>query len=251
MYIRKIIINNITSLKGEHVIDFTREPLRSADLFAITGDTGAGKSTILDCICLALYNRAPRFALRERNVVAVAADKTAANRLPGYDTRNVLRRGETEGSCAVEFLTQEGMFVATWSVRVKRTGTFDSVTRSLVQVEPKKKNFDPREVQNEILRLVGLDYDQFTRTVILAQNSFANFLRARRDEKSKLLEKITGTEIYNKISSVVYEQSRKADEDYKVKETEYRHYENETLDEVSQKEYRNRKNLCGVAVEAS
>lgn len=243
MYIRKIIINNITSLKGEHVIDFTREPLRSADLFAITGDTGAGKSTILDCICLALYNRAPRFALRERNVVAVAADKTAANRLPGYDTRNVLRRGETEGSCAVEFLTQEGMFVATWSVRVKRTGTFDSVTRSLVQVEPKKKNFDPREVQNEILRLVGLDYDQFTRTVILAQNSFANFLRARRDEKSKLLEKITGTEIYNKISSVVYEQSRKADEDYKVKETEYRHYENETLDEVSQKEYRNRKNL--------
>ena len=62
MYIRKIIINNITSLKGEHVIDFTREPLRSADLFAITGDTGAGKSTILDCICLALYNRAPRFA---------------------------------------------------------------------------------------------------------------------------------------------------------------------------------------------
>ena len=67
MYIRKIIINNITSLKGEHVIDFTQEPLRSADLFAITGDTGAGKSTILDCICLALYNRAPRFALRERN----------------------------------------------------------------------------------------------------------------------------------------------------------------------------------------
>ena len=65
MYIRKIIINNITSLKGEHVIDFTREPLRSADLFAITGDTGAGKSTILDCICLALYNRAPRFALKE------------------------------------------------------------------------------------------------------------------------------------------------------------------------------------------
>ena len=84
MYIRKIIINNITSLKGEHVIDFTREPLRSADLFAITGDTGAGKSTILDCICLALYNRAPRFALRERNVVAVAAD-------------NMERESETHG----------------------------------------------------------------------------------------------------------------------------------------------------------
>lgn len=98
MYIRKIIINNITSLKGEHVIDFTQEPLHSADLFAITGDTGAGKSTILDCICLALYNRAPRFALRERNSSSVAANANTAqnNRLHGYDTRNVLRRERTK-----------------------------------------------------------------------------------------------------------------------------------------------------------
>ena len=245
MYIRKIIINNITSLKGEHVIDFTQEPLRSADLFAITGDTGAGKSTILDCICLALYNRAPRFALRERNVSPVAApDKGTAAKLHSYDTRNVMRRGETEGSCAVEFITREGTFVATWSVRVKRTGTFDTVSRSLVQTEPKRKTYDPRDVQDEILRLVGLDYEQFTRTVILAQNSFANFLRARRDEKSKLLEKITGTEIYNKISSVIYTQNQKAGEDFRLRQAEYQHYEKETLDETTLKETGNRKNLA-------
>ncbi len=245
MYIRKIIINNITSLKGEHVIDFTQEPLRSADLFAITGDTGAGKSTILDCICLALYNRAPRFALRERNSSSVAANAntTQNNRLHGYDTRNVLRRGENEGSCAVEFLTQEGTFVATWSVRVKRTGTFDSVTRSLVQTAPKKRTFDPREVQDNIQRLVGLDYDQFTRTVILAQNSFANFLRARRDEKSKLLEKITGTEIYNHISTVVYEQNQVAQNDCREKQTEYDFHQKEVLDETSLTECENHKNL--------
>lgn len=245
MYIRKITINNITSLKGEHTIDFTQEPLRSAGLFAITGDTGAGKSTILDCICLALYNRAPRFALRERNVspATAPADKETAAKLNSYDTRNVLRRGETEGSCAVEFITREGTFVATWSVRVKRTGTFDTVSRSLVQTEPKKKTYDPREVQEEILRLVGLDYEQFTRTVILAQNSFANFLRARRDEKSKLLEKITGTEIYNKISSEIYSQNQKAGEDFKLKLAEYKHYESETLDETSIQDFGNRKNL--------
>ena len=240
MYIRKITINNITSLKGEHIIDFTHEPLRSADLFAITGDTGAGKSTILDCICLALYNRAPRFALRERSTTPAPA---GSKQLQSYDTRNVLRRGENEGSCSVEFLTGEGIFTATWSVRVKRTGTFDSVTRTLVQNEPKRKTFDPREVQENIQRLIGLDYEQFTRTVILAQNSFANFLKARRDDKSKLLEKITGTEIYNRISTVIYNQTQTAQKDFELKNSEYGHYREETLDEASKAENENRKNL--------
>lgn len=242
MYIRKITINNITSLKGENVIDFTREPLRSADLFAITGDTGAGKSTILDCICLALYNRAPRFSLRERSAGA-ATQGSGAQQLHNYDTRNVLRRGASEGSCAVEFFTQEGTFVATWSVRVKRTGTYDTVVRSLEQIAPRKKTFDPREVQSEITRLVGLDYDQFTRTVILAQNSFANFLRAKRDEKSKLLEKITGTEIYNHISTIVYEQNQKAQADYNLKQEEYNHFKAETIDADTLRETNSRKGL--------
>lgn len=239
MYIRKIIINNITSLKGEHVIDFTAEPLRSADLFAITGDTGAGKSTILDCICLALYNKAPRFSVKENNKSSLKLEQQLHN----YDTRNVLRRGETKGSCAVEFYTREGIFVATWSVRVKSTGTFDPVSRSLEQTSPKHRTFEPREVQDEIRRLVGLDYEQFTRTVILAQNSFANFLRARRDEKSKLLEKLTGTEIYNKISSMVYEQNQKAQADYLLKLSEFEHFKNETLDETMLAECINRKTL--------
>ena len=60
MKIEKITICNLTSIEGKQVIDFTQEPLRSAGLFAITGDTGAGKSTILDAVCLALYNHAPR-----------------------------------------------------------------------------------------------------------------------------------------------------------------------------------------------
>lgn len=241
MYIRKITINNITSLKGENVIDFTREPLRSADLFAITGDTGAGKSTILDCICLALYNRAPRFSLRERGSGAAAGG--GGQQLHNHDTRNVLRRGAGEGSCSVEFFTQEGTFVATWSVRVKRTGTYDSVARSLEQVAPRKKTFDPRDVQSEITRLVGLDYDQFTRTVILAQNSFANFLRAKRDEKSKLLEKITGTEIYNHISTAVYDQNQKAQADYRQKQEEYDHFKAETVDADTLRETLSRKAL--------
>ncbi|MDO4952163.1 MAG: AAA family ATPase, partial [Bacteroidales bacterium] len=60
MRIDKIEICNIASIEGEQQIDFTQEPLKSAGLFAITGKTGAGKSTVLDAVCLALYNEAPR-----------------------------------------------------------------------------------------------------------------------------------------------------------------------------------------------
>ena len=205
MRILKIKISNITSFRGDIVIDFTSGPLSQAPLFAITGDTGSGKSTILDAVCLALYNRAPRYNLKEKG-----AGGDAKTNLQPYDTRNALRRGEKEGGASVTFSTAEGTFEATWSVRVKRTGTYDSPTRTLTQTSPKHRDFDPRDVQSEIERLIGLDYDQFTRTVILAQNRFADFLRAKRGEKSKLLEKITGTEIYRSSSPSAISPTRRS-----------------------------------------
>jgi DNA repair exonuclease SbcCD ATPase subunit len=172
----KIIINNLTSLAGEHVIDFMAEPLKSAGLFAITGDTGAGKSTILDAICLALYNQAPRLEnsqkLKSENV-----DKKDVN---VTDVRNYLRRGEREGSAVVEFEAQNGaLYRATWQVRLRRTGTYDNIIHTLEQLSPNRRTFDRQEVKAKIVEVIGLDYTQFSRTVMLAQNSFANFLNAR------------------------------------------------------------------------
>lgn len=238
MRILKIKISNITSFRGDIVIDFTSGPLSQAPLFAITGDTGSGKSTILDAVCLALYNRAPRYNLKEKG--AGVDEKT---NLQPYDTRNALRRGEKEGGASVTFSTAEGTFEATWSVRVKRTGTYDSPTRTLTQTSPKHRDFDPRDVQSEIERLIGLDYDQFTRTVILAQNRFADFLRAKRDEKSKLLEKITGTEIYTAISRVIYEQAKSARQDYDSVQKEYDTWKGKVIDSVSVQELQSKRNL--------
>ncbi len=215
MNIEKIIIENLASISGEQTIDFTAEPLRSAGLFAITGDTGAGKSTILDAICLALYNRAPRFDDAERirkDELETSDDKGQS--IQAGDVRGILRRGQKHGSATVVFATPDGArYEARWSVRVKRTGTYDRVERSLRRLSPKKHTFGEREIDDAVRDAVGLDYAQFTRTVLLAQNSFANFLKARRDDKSALLEKLTGTDIYGRISKKVYELNAEAQAD--------------------------------------
>lgn len=220
MKIDKITICNLTSLEGEQIIDFTKEPLRSAGLFAITGDTGAGKSTILDAVCLALYNHAPRLDNVERlQGDSWKKNEDRAQAIQANDVRNILRRGCREGYCRVEFTATDGArYEAGWSLRLKRTGTYDSVVRSLRQLSPRRETVPEKEVAARIPEIIGLDYTQFTRTVMLAQNSFANFLRARRDEKSALLEKLTGTEIYGRISQKIHEltdQARRSVEDLK------------------------------------
>ncbi|HRF85952.1 MAG TPA: AAA family ATPase [Alloprevotella sp.] len=220
MKIEKITVCNLASIEGEYVIDFTAEPLRSAGLFAITGDTGAGKSTLLDAICLALYNRAPRFDDTER----VPKDDLMADngtQLPTGDVRNILRRGCKEAHSTVVFsLPDGGRYEARWYVRLKRTGTCDKVSRSLRRLAPHKETVPEKEIQDRITALTGLDYTQFTRTVMLAQNSFANFLKARREEKSALLEKLTGTEIYGRISVKVHELTAKARRNVEALENE-------------------------------
>ncbi|MBP3228507.1 MAG: AAA family ATPase [Bacteroidaceae bacterium] len=213
MKIEKITIRNLTSIEGEQTIDFTQEPLRSAGLFAITGDTGSGKSTVLDAVCVALYGRAPRF----EGIEGIRSDKLAAGpdgdkSIQAKDPRGLLRRGEKEGGSSVVFSLPDGRsFEATWSVRLKRTGTYERATQTFRQLTPHVKEYPAEEVKGRILDTVGLDYDQFTRTVMLAQNSFASFLRARHDEKSALLEKLTGTEIYGKLSVKIYDKAREAE----------------------------------------
>ena len=212
MKIDKITLCNLTSLEGEQTIDFTCEPLRSAGLFAITGDTGSGKSTLLDAICLALYNKAPRFDDAERLQGSDWKDTDEADRqLQTNDVRNILRRGQKEGFARVEFTALDGArYVAEWRLRLKRTGTYDKATRTLQQIAPRHENYPEKEIDERIVNIVRLDYTQFTRTVILAQNSFANFLKAKKAEKSALLEKLTGTEIYGRISRHIYEQNDEA-----------------------------------------
>lgn len=211
MKIVAIRIRNLASLEGNTEIDFTAEPLCSAGIFAITGATGAGKSTILDALCLALYGKTPRY-LQARETGIEIRDVQGSTLSQG-DVRSILRDGTAEGFAEVDFRGTDGMhYRARWSVRRARNkadGSMqsDSVTLTNITLQtdiPGRK----QETLNEITRLIGLNFDQFTRSVLLAQGDFTAFMKAARDEKASLLEKLTGTHIYSEISRKIYEKHK-------------------------------------------
>ncbi|WP_080903126.1 AAA family ATPase [Parabacteroides sp. Marseille-P3160] len=205
---------NLASLEGEFEIDFTREPLLSAGIFAITGSTGAGKSTLLDALCLALFDNTPRTNSASENLlIADVKDKSISQ----GDSRNLLRRGTSDGYAEVDFIALNGMrYRARWMVRRAR----DKATGSLQAAEIRLTNLTTAteeqgrktELLQKISELIGLSFSQFTRSVLLAQGDFATFLKARQNEKAELLEKLTGTEVYSRISIAIYEKTREAEQ---------------------------------------
>ena len=219
MKILQIKINNLASLEGESIIDFTVEPLLSAGIFAITGPTGAGKSTILDALCLALYGRTPRYV--QANQKGVALMDSSGEAINQGDPRSILRDGTASGSASVAFVGLDGdHYEATWAVRRSRnqiTGKLTASTQSLYNLTHQREVPGTKTIiGKEIERLVGLSFEQFTRSVLLAQGDFTAFMKADKDEKSALLEKLTGSQIYSEISKTIYEHYK--EEEQKLKE---------------------------------
>lgn len=208
MKILAIRIKNLASLDGLTTIDFSHEPLHSAGIFAITGPTGAGKSTILDALCLALYGKTPRY-LQARETGMEIRDVQGSTISQG-DVRGILRDGTAEGYAEVDFVgTDKQAYQACWSVRRARNKADGSIQADSVTLKNLRNHTDlpgkKAEIYKEIERLVGLNFEQFTRSVLLAQGDFTAFLKAGRDEKASLLEKLTGTGIYSEISRKIYE----------------------------------------------
>ncbi len=192
MKIRRISLRNLHSIRGDVEIDFTKSPLVETGLFAITGDTGAGKTTILDAVTLALYGNLCRKS----------------------DARETLSHGSEEGMAECEFEAKGRRFLAQWRVRQtrsKKPGQALKTERSVAEWEEKSSEFHivaerrVREVNSFIEQVTGLDFPRFTRSVMLAQGDFAAFLKANEKERSDLLERITGTEIYSELSKAALE----------------------------------------------
>jgi exonuclease SbcC len=192
---------NLASLAGEFAVHFDEAPLAGSGLFAITGETGAGKSTLLDAICLALYGEYPRVE---------AGTKETLEDLGVSDPRNILRKGAGSGYAELEFEALDGkLYRARWEVwraRERADGKLQAAEVAIVRVEDgvclENKAKDARRKAAE---LSGLTLEEFCRTALLAQGKFDAFLVAAAGERSELLQKITGTEMYSRISQRVYE----------------------------------------------
>ncbi|MDI5891699.1 AAA family ATPase [Halomonas rhizosphaerae] len=213
MRILALRLENLASLPGPLELDFTAAPLRDAGLFAITGPTGAGKSTLLDALCLALYGGTPR--LRQAPARDSQIDDTPDSTLTTSDPRTLLRRGTAAGFAEVDFLGRDGRrYRARWAVRRAREkvgGKLQKAEQSLRDLEDDRLiTTQKREFDRLLPERLGLTFDQFTRAVLLAQSEFAAFLQADDNERSDLLERLTGTAEYSAISMAAYRRASEA-----------------------------------------
>ncbi|WP_417241363.1 AAA family ATPase [Celeribacter sp.] len=221
MHILSIRGQNIASLAKPFEICLDQDPLRSAGLFAITGETGAGKSSILDAMCLALYANCPRLSGDGTRESIADIDGHA---LKSNDPRMALRRGAATGYAEVTFQANDGaVYTAAWQARRARDkidGRLQSIERSLMRTaDTQIIETQASRVNDRIVELTGLTYDEFRRTVLLAQGDFDAFLGAKTDERAAILEKVTGTGIYRNISRHIFERHRDAQSALKTLET--------------------------------
>ena len=220
MKILTVRLKNLNSLKGEWSVSFDEEPLKSSGLFAITGPTGSGKSTILDAIMLALYGETPRLG----NI-----SNTSISANGGIVTLNC-----RDAMAEVDYEVNGVKYRSNWSVSYTKSGNVNQPKMILSclpgdDIIAERK----REVVEKNEEVIGLDADQFTKSMLLSQGEFMEFLQANADDRAALLEQITGNWIFREIGKMVYERYSSLNNEIKILESELKGIEILTAKEIA------------------
>jgi len=219
MRILGVRFKNLNSLVGESQVDFTDPEYVSDGIFAITGPTGAGKTTILDAICLGLYGRTPRLERVTKN------------------SNEIMSRQTGECFAEVTFETQKGRYRSHWSqhrARKKPEGELQPARHEIADADGGTVLESKMSRVGEFVeKVTGMDFERFTRSMMLAQGEFAAFLNAPADERAPILEQITGSEIYSQISMKVHERRKEETDTLDLLQAELRGIEILGEDEVT------------------
>gem|GEM_PF-616685 len=197
MKILSVELKNINSLAGIWKIDFTDPSfVQNHNIFVIFGDTGSGKSSILDAITIALYGRTPR---QDRI-------NSSGNEVMTRNTASCMAR--------LKYQCRKGVFISEWRQRRakdKISGRLQDpefcVMREDGTLIDEGKAANLAEVTQKIIEL---DYKQFVRSIILAQGEFSRFLDCKPNERAEILEKLDGSDNYRKIAVAI---ANRADEE--------------------------------------
>lgn len=197
MRILRLRFENINSLVGKWEVDFTNKEFVENGLFSIVGPTGSGKSSILDAITLGLYGQTPRQkSISSKNEVMTygtaicSADVTFE--VNGKIYRSYFEQKRAHGK--IEGQLQAPRFSL---YKIGENQTEESLTEKIT------------ETSKKIIDLIGLNYEQFTKAVMLPQGAFSRFLTSADDERAKILEQISGSGKYREYSKKVFEREKK------------------------------------------
>ena len=213
MKICSLRLKNINSLKGEWKLDFTKAPFADSGVFAIVGATGAGKTSLLDAICLALFHETPRLKVSP-------------------SSNEVMTRHTAECLAEVEFEVKNVRYRAFWSQRRARErsdGKLQPVNVELCLASGEVLTTKVNEKLTLMATITGLDFARFTKSMLLAQGGFSAFLNAEANARAELLEELTGTEVYGDISKYVFEEHKQQRQNLLYQEQQLGEYE--SLDE--------------------
>ena len=208
MKFKRLEIRNINSI-AEAVIDFEHLMPEDQHIFMIWGPSGAGKSTILDAICMALFCKTPRLqsiAEKKENQY-VDPEFQFSDRAKGIainDLRQYLKRGTKEGWCSLQFVGNDSVtYAAKTAFSINRNGNLNNIEWSLTSENGVWSKV--KEVEQQVITVTGLTYEQFCRTTMLAQGEFTKFMKSDQNAKAEILEKLTDTSIFSEIGRRIYE----------------------------------------------